>query len=166
MRLKLTKAMEYLRATTLATQDDPTAPWDSFPCSEWPGWLSVGGYGKVHVGQKRRFVHRVAYEIKFGPIPEGIKVLHRCDNPKCFRWSHLWLGTQADNIRDMDEKKRRVISRGESNGRAKLTWEKAQEILLIRRETGLSVKKLALQFGINSGTVSLLVRGLIWKHPR
>jgi hypothetical protein len=52
--------------------------------------------------------HRIAYELECGPVPEGMFVLHRCDNPPCVRVSHLFLGTRADNLADMRAKGRGV----------------------------------------------------------
>jgi hypothetical protein len=60
------------------------------------------GYGMFHVGNDRaEQAHRVAYALAIGPIPSGLGVLHRCDNPPCCNPSHLFLGTQADNLKDM-----------------------------------------------------------------
>lgn len=78
-------------------------------CMEWPLRLGPGGYGTVRTpgtGYKR--VHRVAWEVVNGPIPGGLYILHKCDNPACFRPDHLSMGTQADNMRDAIKKARFV----------------------------------------------------------
>jgi hypothetical protein len=69
-------------------------------CWIWRGYRNAFGYGRVWFRYRRAYPHRVAWELQHGPIPEGLSVLHRCDNPACVRPSHLRLGTQADNIRD------------------------------------------------------------------
>jgi hypothetical protein len=73
-------------------------------CWEWSGFrnLARGGYGYV----EGRRAHRVAWELANGPIPEGLHVCHRCDNPPCCNPSHLWLGTDLDNARDKIAKRR------------------------------------------------------------
>jgi hypothetical protein len=75
-------------------------------CLEWPGSRNERGYGRVHVGDRLQYVHRVEWAKHYGPIPEGMKVCHRCDNPPCYRIEHLFLGTQADNLADMHAKGR------------------------------------------------------------
>ena len=72
-------------------------------CWEWTGARARFGHGLVHVGPggKLAQTHRVAWELMVGPVPEGMGVLHRCDNPPCVRPDHLFLGTQQDNVRDM-----------------------------------------------------------------
>lgn len=77
-------------------------------------WIWVGGktsndtfgYGHISVRSRLQVASRVSYELSVGPIPEGQRVLHRCDNPPCVRPDHLFLGTQADNIRDCRRKGR------------------------------------------------------------
>lgn len=66
--------------------------------------------------------HRLAYMLTHGDIPDNMCVCHKCDNPKCIRPSHLFIGTQLDNIADMDAKGRRGRTVGELNSHAKLTW--------------------------------------------
>ena len=83
-------------------------------CWEWTGWRNPNGYGRLAAnGCAGALAHRVAWEITAGPVPDGMLVLHHCDNPSCVRAetdpasSHLFLGTRADNSRDMDAKGRR-----------------------------------------------------------
>lgn len=77
-------------------------------------WVFLGGVNKDGYGLIRRasfagFVHRYIWTVMVGPIPEGLQVLHHCDNPCCVRPAHLWLGTQRQNIHDMVRKGRDVF---------------------------------------------------------
>jgi len=69
-------------------------------CLEWTGSLIGRGYGRTRVGGKFYTLHRLAWTLAHGPIPDGMFVCHKCDNPKCFELSHLFLGTPSDNRRD------------------------------------------------------------------
>lgn len=76
-------------------------------CWLWLGAWSTYGYGKVNKhGKVVTEAHRMFYEDRFGPIPDGMQVLHKCDTPPCCNPDHLFLGTQADNMRDMHRKGR------------------------------------------------------------
>lgn len=95
-------------------KNGPIVPGMTTPCWLWTG-ARAGGYGKVYVGGRSGGMvgaHRVAWEVLVGPIPDGLRVLHRCDNPPCVRadpdpaLSHLFIGTQSDNLRDMAAKGR------------------------------------------------------------
>ena len=75
-------------------------------CWIWTGRKNSKGYGVVKILYKRYFTHRKAWELAYGPIPEGMNVLHKCDTPACGRPTHLFLGTQEDNMHDMKKKGR------------------------------------------------------------
>lgn len=84
-------------------------------CLVWQGKRHHTGYGLAKVANRRKPVHRLMYEATFGPIPDGLLVLHRCDNRPCIEPTHLFLGTDRDNVRDMFAK-----GRAKSSGSAAL----------------------------------------------
>lgn len=75
-------------------------------CWLWTGPRSASGYGRCSRGMKKHRAHRVAFALYVAEIPEGMHVLHRCDNPPCVNPAHLFLGTHIDNMRDMEAKGR------------------------------------------------------------
>lgn len=75
-------------------------------CWNWTGGCNDRGYGTFANGHGHQLAHRYAYEISSGSIPDGVFVLHRCDNRRCVNPSHLWLGTAQDNTADMIAKGR------------------------------------------------------------
>ena len=75
-------------------------------CWVWTAHHNPDGYGRFRIGDKFYSAHRVAWEKENGPIPAGMCVLHRCDNPPCVRVSHLFLGTNSDNVQDCLQKGR------------------------------------------------------------
>lgn len=75
-------------------------------CWLWKGAHCQFGYGFIVDRGKRWVTHRYSYQLHFGPIPDGLQVLHRCDNGACVRPDHLWLGTQSENLLDCNAKGR------------------------------------------------------------
>lgn len=75
-------------------------------CWEWQRSLNNGGYGRSHFNGKQIKAHRLSFLLTHHEIPEGMLVLHKCDNPKCVNPDHLFLGTHYDNMQDMKAKGR------------------------------------------------------------
>lgn len=158
-------------------------------------WIWLRGtsrnYGGFSLAGKYVSAHRFAWEITNGPIPSGLDVLHRCDNPPCCNPAHLFLGTQADNNRDMVRKGRHVSLsgdqhysrihpeklarglkngmnthpekrlRGEKNGNSKLTQTQVREIRELN-ERKVHKTLIAAQFNINLSTVYRIINGDLW----
>jgi hypothetical protein len=80
-------------------------------CWFWIGGKRGRGYGNFWTGEKQEPAHRVAYELFVGSIPEGLWVLHHCDNPPCVNPDHLFLGDRSLNMKDAADKKRHQESR-------------------------------------------------------
>src|SRR3990167_11374075 len=95
-------------------------------CWNWNAGLFQNGYGSISINDKTYKVSRVMYELSFGKIPKGMLVCHRCDNKKCINPKHLFLGTHKENMLDMVKKGRQ--SKGEDNGRNKLTEKEIKKI--------------------------------------
>lgn len=154
-------------------------------CWEWLGgaWTQQG-YPRlqhpINGKWKSLAANRVSWEVAHGPIPEGMVVCHRCDNPKCVNPHHLFLGTHQDNTQDMMQKGRNggqfqpghaPLRKGDAHPQAKLTQAQAEEI----RETYLrthhlrrrdprrpSLETLAAKYGVSKKTVLNVVHGRIW----
>ena len=136
-------------------------------CWEWSGALNAAGYGHFHTVRRGHSeqAHRVSWKLHFGPIPAGMFVCHRCDNRRCVRPEHFFLGTQGDNIRDMHAKGRAPMHMhgGALHAKAKLT---TADVLAIRESctNGGSQKEWAALLGVDPSTVSNIVQRVTWRN--
>lgn len=106
----------------------------------------------------------MAWEMAHGPIPAGMHVCHKCDNPPCVNPAHLFLGTEADNAHDRDRKGRQVAPRGEEHGCARLNESDVREIRALRGS--LTQVEIGRRYGIRQTTVSEIQRGNLWSHVK
>lgn len=134
-------------------------------CWNWTGGISrKNGYGQFSLGRKSdgaTSAHRFSWKLHFGEISDGLWVLHRCDNPKCVRSDHLFLGTSAENTADRCAKGRGM--RGERQHLAKL---KESDIPRIRERlaNGVSQAKIAEFYGADQVTISQVKLWKTWRH--
>ena len=147
-------------------------------CVLWPLALDRGGRGRIWHGGKLMLAHRWVWERIKGVIPAGKLLCHTCDNPTCVNPRHLYVGTHADNMRDMKVRRRyfaarnpeRAVesgrrlglsntwARGSKNPKAKLSDDDARSI----RASSLPTKKLAATFGVHRTIIQRIRRGTLW----
>ena len=120
------------------------------------------GYGALNVTGLDKRAYRAAYQVFVGPIPPGMFVCHRCDNPPCIRPDHLFLGSAKANAEDRERKGRGNQRRGSQHSLAKLDEGK---VAAIRARKGWGMApKLAAEFGISRSAVYHIWGGYTWKH--
>lgn len=104
-------------------KDGPIHPYrpELGPCWPWLGATNDAGYGQIRVSEGVFYVHRVLWEDRFGPIPDGKLILHSCDNPPCGNPDHTFPGTHHDNTQDM-------VAKGRAQTGGKLTEQETEEI--------------------------------------
>lgn len=129
-------------------------------CWVWTGGGDRESYG-VFKSTRMTKAHRYSWELHFGPIQNGLWVLHRCDNPPCVRPDHLFLGTHEENMADMRAKGR--SQRGERCHAAKLTEPEAKEVILAVTR-GERSEDIARRFGVSRSTVSMVATGKTWTY--
>ena len=131
-------------------------------CHQWTGAVTLRGYGHIGIRYKMYSTHRLAWLIAYGEIPDGLHVLHKCDNPPCVNPDHLFLGSHADNAADREMKGRGAALKGEQNGSAKLTEHQVRELRF--NYPAMTQTKLAAMFGISQATVWNIVTRKSWRH--
>lgn len=132
------------------------------PCWEWQGTRSKHGYGSLFSANKRWLAHRASYYAFVEPITEKDLILHKCDNPPCVNPEHLYIGTQAENVRDCIARRRHNY--GSRNGQAKLSDEQVLQIRAMLETRKMRHKDIAEKFGVSIWTTILIKQGRRWKH--
>lgn len=131
-------------------------------CHRWWGSVSEGGYGLCRIEGVPRRAHRVAYEIAYGPIPEGLLVRHTCDNRRCVNPKHLIVGTIADNNRDRLRHGSSYFH-GDQHWGSKLSETDIKFAFELRR-TGTPYRDIAARLGISYTAIHYALNGKTWKH--
>lgn len=126
---------------------------DENGCMMWAG-ATARGYGQLKVDGKVVYAHRLAWEVYYGaPVPDGMHVLHECDNPLCVNPDHLFLGTHQDNMKDRQSKGRFSST---------LTQEQVDRIRERYAEGGVLQKELAEEYGVSHTTISRILSEVRW----
>lgn len=152
-------------------------------CWIWTGAKIKFGYGVIRrnssEGGAQQKTHRVSWELHNGPIPQGLMVLHRCDNPPCVRPDHLFLGTGLDNVADREAKgrtakgdnsgarlhpERHAHLPGELSAQAKLTNDDVLQITARYKSGSATQRQLASEYGIGQAQISRILLGKRWRH--
>lgn len=137
------------------------------PCREYMGARDHDGYGLRYVGKRMTRVHRWVMEQIVGSLRRDQLVLHRCDNPPCMRFDHLFVGTHAINNADRAAKGRSAHTgrfphlTGERHSQAKLTQVQVDEIRR-RVAAGEVQRAIAREFAVSPATICLLVSRKNW----
>lgn len=132
-------------------------------CWEWQAAGDGRGYGHMRINQRSEKAYRVSFALVNGPIPKGMEVCHACDNKKCVRPDHLFLGTHHENM--LDAKAKGIMHPGSRNGMAKLG--DAQVLDLLERATqGVRLRVEAERLGVSKECVRDIIYGRRWGHLR
>lgn len=134
-------------------------------CWLWNAALRSGGYGELWSGGAANVgemvsAHRVSWELHYGAIANGLHVLHRCDTKRCVNPTHLFLGTNDDNVADKMAKGRHWVPRGEASSMAKMTDKKIREI----RASKLKQTEIAKIYNVRQGYISKIITRALWSH--
>lgn len=129
-------------------------------CWKWTAGTFTRGYGCFWLDGRMRLAHRCSWGIAYGKPPDDLCVLHTCDNPPCVNPSHLFLGTDKDNTRDMFEKGRQNRVKGMAHPRCKLTENQVKSIYNDSRRHS----QIAEDYGIHQTQISRIKRGVSWAH--
>lgn len=130
-----------------------------------------GGYGIIGRGWGEKShvpiaAHIASWILHYGPVPDGLCVLHKCDVPPCVRPDHLWLGTRGDNNHDswLKGRHRGGGGKGEDGANSKLTEKQVLEIRSRYAAGGVKEIELGNEFGVTQVMVSRIILRRAWTH--
>lgn len=163
------------RAKSFLSKIDTKSPKE---CWNWKAGKDKIGYGRFFLNGKQQYAHRVSYFLSKGLIPDGMVVMHKCNNPSCVNPTHLELGTQLENIQQRDLSGRGNFSKGENHylkknpslstkgcnhGQSKL---KNDDVLMIRKLSldGERSKAIANLFNVSAKTIQRITSLKSWTH--
>lgn len=134
------------------------------PCWVWRGAKARNGRGHFtpHKGEPTVVAARYAYASRIGPIPHGLFVCHRCDNPSCVRPDHLFAATQSDNLMDASRKGR--LNVGTRNHNAVLTDDIVAEIRSLHARQKESMRSMARRLGVSRTSIKQALSRETWRH--
>lgn len=130
-------------------------------CWLWQGRPDGDGYGRFYIGPSVILAHRFSAMISKPDFTDYVCALHRCDTPLCVRPSHLFLGTQAENVQDMVAKGRHI--KGEAVPESKLKVAEVAEIK-IRLQGECNKSQIAREYNVTPSTINAIDSGITWKH--
>ena len=134
-------------------------------CWEWMASSDQNGYGVFWLKDRLHKAPRASWMLLVGDIPSGMNICHHCDNPSCVNPSHLFLGTQADNVRDMVNKGRNKGGPGAKLGQSHHMAKLNEDLIIAARQrisNGEKLTHIAKEYGCNHSTLSVAVRGKTW----
>lgn len=132
-------------------------------CWVWTRYKRPDGYGEFCLNGYAIRVHRLAWFLTYGEIPNSLFVCHHCDNPACCNPQHLFLGTQLENMIDMKNKNRKVVPKGEKHGSAKLTSSEVAEIRQLYLKGNVTQRELAIKFRVSHPVINNIINNKTWK---
>lgn len=133
-------------------------------CWDWKGSIRRDGYGSAALTVQSVYfskAHRVAFVLHFGPIPNGLHVLHACNNKRCCNPSHLYPGTRARNLEDLYQTMEQI---GKIHPNSKLTKNDVREIRRLSASGTMTIKQIGDRFGITDGGVQGIISKRRWKR--
>lgn len=153
------KADEYLLARA--------TPEPNSGCWLWENFTDALGYGRTEMaGVPEHRAHRIAWHLTHGPVPRGLRVLHKCDVRCCVNPDHLFIGTQADNVADMVRKgrNRNNTPRGSANHYARLDEDSVWAIRQMLAHKLFTQAEIARDYGVSPMTLSRIANNQTWRH--
>ena len=146
--------------------DDFYEPVTEAGCWLWMGSIDSKGYGGIKVDGKQMGAHRRSWVLANGPIPDRLHVLHKCDTPSCVNPSHLFLGTNYDNVQDMVRKGRARGGNGAYKAPAKPAMASARDKFIEFGGERKSIAEWCRVLGLRYNTVKARICNKGWAHER